>query len=244
VRDLRDDAVVLRAYRSGEADRIVVLYTREHGKLRALAKGVRRPSTKIGGSLEPLAEVAIFLARGTGELSYVRQVELRERREIVRGDFDRLTAAMALVEAVDAIPLEGVADGEIFAMLSRALGTLDDPQFAPMLVPAAFFLRLLAHDGSAPVVEECVGCSTRGPLVAFDAGAGGAQCANCRTGRSMSPDALALLQRMLGGELGNVLRESGPRGASEVAALAHDAIESHLGRRLRVARSSPGAPAQ
>jgi DNA repair protein RecO (recombination protein O) len=229
---------VLRTYRSGEADRVVVMYTREHGKVRAIAKGVRKPSTRIGGTLEPLAEVSVFLAEGRGQLAIVRQVNQRVRRALVHGDYERLTAAMAIIEAVDAIPVDDVADAEVFDLLSRALETLDQEQYQPALVPAAFFIRLLAHDGSEPVVTECVNCSSPGPLVAFDAAIGGTLCANCRSGRPVSADAVVLLQRILGGDLAAVLRENPARGSSEVAAACHDAIEAHLGRRLKVMRST------
>jgi len=239
MKDLRDEAVVLRTYRSGEADRVVVMWTREHGKVRAIAKGVRKPTTRIGGALEPLAEVSVFLGSGRGSLSIVRGVEQRVRRATMHSSYDRLTAAMAIVEAVDAIPLDDVADPEIFELLTRTLDTLDQEQFDPTLVPAAFFVRLLRHDGSEPIVTECANCGSPGPLVAFDAAVGGTLCANCRSGRPISFEAIGLLQRIIGGDLATVLRESAPPGSAEVAALAHDAIESHLGRRLKVLRSSP-----
>ena len=237
--DLRDDAVVLRAYRSGEADRIVVLWTREHGKIRAIAKGVRKPSSKIGGGLEPLAHVEIFLATGRGDLQIVRQVTHRNSYRVLHGSFERITAAMAIVEVVDAIPLDDVADAELFSMLTKSFDTLNDPQFDPLLVSAAFFFKLMVHDGSAPELNECVNCASLGPLVTFDAEVGGTLCANCRSGRSLSPEALELLRRILGGDLATVLRESAPNGASEVVVLAQDAIERHLGRRLKVGRSTP-----
>ena len=108
-----------------------------------------------------------------------------------------------------------------------------------VLVPAGFFLKLLAHDGSEPVLDECVSCASSGPLVAFDAEAGGALCVTCRRGRPLSPAALDLMRRLLGGDLAAVLRERAPEGAGEVQALTTEAIERHFGRRLKVQRSSP-----
>ncbi len=240
--DLRDEAVVLRTYRSGEADRIVVLWTREHGKVRAIAKGVRKPTSKIGGGLEPMAHVQVFLGQGRGDLAIVRQVSHHDRFLTLRASYDRLTHAMAILEVVDAIPLDDVADEEIFVMLVRALQSLDAPEYFPALIPASFFFKLLVHDGSAPVLDECVACGSLGPLVAFDAESGGVTCANCRNGRPISVEALDLMQRILGGDLANVLRQEAPAGASEVNALAHEAIERHLGRRLKVLRSTPTSP--
>jgi DNA repair protein RecO (recombination protein O) len=105
-------------------------------------------------------------------------------------------------------------------------------------VPASFFFKLLAHDGSEPVVDRCVNCERAGPLVAFDAAMGGTLCAQCRSGVSISPEALELVRRILGGDLANVLKQEPPLGAGEVMTLAHDAIEQHFGRRLRAVRST------
>jgi DNA repair protein RecO (recombination protein O) len=242
VNDLRDDAVVLRTYRSGEADRVVVLWSRAHGKIRAIAKGVRKPTSKIGGGLEPLAHVRVFLAEGRGDLYIVRQVQHCEQYPVLHGSYDRITAGMAIIEVIDAIPSDDVADEEIFVMATRALATLNDEQYLPPLIPAAFFLKLLVLDGSEPMVDECVSCGSPGPLVAFDAEVGGALCANCRSGRAISASALDLLRRLLGGDLATVLRAEDPPGAGEVATLAQDAIERHFGRRLKVGRSSTPLP--
>ena len=145
--EMRDEAVVLRAYKSGEADRVVVLWTREHGKIRAIAKGVRKPTSKIGGAIEPLAHVDVFLAASRGDLYIVRQVSHHAPRPVLHGSFERLTAAMAIVEVVDAIPVDDVADAQIFSLLTRALDTLDSDEFEPLLVPTAFYFKLLVHDG-------------------------------------------------------------------------------------------------
>ncbi len=237
--ELVDDAIVLRTYPSGEADRIAVLWTREHGKLRVLAKGARKTTSRLGGSLETLAHVGVDLVQGRGERYIVRHVVHRERYATLRGDYDRIAAGYAVVEVVDAIPAEDVADEGIFELVRRVLTTLDDPSYHPGLVPASFFLRLLAYDGSAPVLDACVNCGRPEPLVAFDAAIGGALCSQCRSGRPLSSDALGLMRRIAGGELAAVLRTASPVGAGEVAALAHEAIEMHFGRRLRASRVAP-----
>jgi DNA repair protein RecO (recombination protein O) len=239
VREFRDDAVVLRTYRTGESDRTVVLWTREHGKVRVLAKGARRATSRLGGSLEVLGYVRVDLVATRSEFFIARHVEHLERLATLRASYERINAGYAVVEIVDAIPAEDVADEGIFQLLVRVLTALDDPGFEPTLVPAAFALRLLALDGSAPVVDECVNCGRPGPLVAFDAQVGGTLCANCRMGRPLSPEGLTLMRRLVGGELGAVLRERDPAGAGEVAAVATEAIEQHFGRRLRAARSTP-----
>lgn len=239
MKEIADDAVVLRTYKSGEADRVVVLWTRNHGKVRVFAKGIRKTTSRLGGTLEPLAYVHVDLVKSRGDLYVARHVSHRERLTTLRSSYSRINAGYAVVEVVDAIPSDDVADEGIFDLLVRVLVTLDDDAFDPTLVPASFYFRLLAHDGSAPVVDECVNCGSPGPLVAFDAQVGGTLCARCRSGTAISPDALALVRRILGGDLATVLRSEPPPGAGEVMALALDAMEAHFGRHLRAVRSSP-----
>jgi len=243
VRELDDDAVVLRTHRSGESDRVVVLWTREHGKVRVLAKGIRRFTSHLGAALEVLAYVRVHLVRTRGDFYIARQVQHRQQLATLRADYERINAGYAVIEVVDAIPSDDVADEEIFDLLVRVLTTLDDASFDPLLVPASFYLRLLALDGSEPVVDRCVNCGREGPLVAFDAQVGGTLCAVCRSGHTLSAEGLDLIRRILGGDLANVLREASPPGAGEVATIAQSSIEEHFGRRLKVARSvAPLAP--
>ncbi len=237
--EFRDDAVVLRTYRTGESDRTVVLWTREHGKVRVLAKGARRATSRLGGSLEVLGYVRVDLVATRSGFFIAKHVEHLERLATLRSSYERITAGYAVVEIVDAIPAEDIADEGIFQLLVRVLGALDIAEFEPTLVPAAFALRLLALDGSAPVVDECVNCGREGPLVAFDAQIGGTLCANCRMGRPLSAEALTLMRRLVSGDLGAALRERDPAGAGEVNAIATESIEQHFGRRLRAARSTP-----
>jgi len=238
VREFRDDAVVLRTYKSREYDRVVVLWTREHGKVRVIAKGVRKTTSRLGAALEALAYVRVDLVATRGDLYVARHVAHLEHLATLRSSYDRINAGYAVVEVVDAIPSDDVADEAIFDLLVRVLLTLDQAAFEPALVPASFYLRLLALDGSEPVVDACVNCGRTEPLVSFDAAVGGTLCPNCRSGQPLSGDGLALLRRILGGDLAAVLSEAAPPGAGEVAALAQEAIEQHFGRRLRAARST------
>jgi len=238
VKELADEAIVLRVYKSGEADRLAVLWTKDHGKLRVLAKGVRKTSSRMGGSLEPMSHVKIDAVKSRGDLFVTRNVQHLTRFTTLRADYDRIAAGLAVVEVIDAIPSEDTADEGIFSLLLRVLQSLDTPEYLPGLIPASFFFKLLAYDGSEPVVEACVSCESPGPLVAFNAEVGGMLCSNCRSGVSVSPVAQALLRRILGGQLASVLREASPEGAGEVAALAHQAIEVHFGRRLKVTKAS------
>ncbi len=226
----RDEGVVLRTYKLGEADRIVVLATAEHGKVRAVAKGVRKTSSKFGGRLEPLSHVALQLYPGRN-LDIVTQAESIDSFRAIRDDLDRYVAAMGVLEVIDQMSMEGEVDRRRFSMLVGVLRTLatDDN---PIVVPA-FFLKVLAHEGFQPEVDQCVSCGADGPLVAIDLLRGGMTCRDCRQGRAVSPEALRVLQAVLGGRLSSVLAEPVSPVAAEVAAIATEAVEFHIERRLR-----------
>ena len=237
-REFDDDAVILRTYKSGESDRVVVSWTRAHGKVRAIAKGARKTSSAMAGTLEVLAWVRASFVATRGELFVVRHARHLARLTTLRGDYERINAGYAVVEVLDALPSEGVSDEALYELTVRVLAALDDARYDPTLVPASFYLRLLAHDGSAPVLDACVNCGCVEPLVAFDARVGGVLCERCRSGRPLSASALTLLRRLTGGSLSAVLSGAPPDGASEVATLVRDALEEHVGRRLHVERAS------
>ena len=232
---LRDEAIVLRTYKLAESDRICVLLTREHGKVRAVAHGVRKTSSRLGGRMEVLDVVDVQLARGRTELMTVRQAQPLGTASALRADFARLSSAMVLVEVVDAATLEHLADPEYFEMALRALRAVETAE-DPTVVTTAFLLKTLAHDGAAPVLDRCASCGATGELVAFDLTEGGLLCPACRRGRPVSPAAIELLRRMLLGGLAGVLAEGRPEAANEVASIAVEAMEAHVGKRLRAAR--------
>jgi DNA repair protein RecO (recombination protein O) len=227
----RERGVVVRTIKLGEADRIVTVITEHRGKVRAVAKGVRKTKSRFGARLEPLSHVALQLYEGR-ELDIVTQAEVVDPFRAVREDLDRLTRAMAVLEAVDAVSQAGEDDPRLYRMAVGALRTLETAD-APLLVPA-FFWKLLAQQGVSPVLDACAACGADdADLVAFDLTEGGALCRECRRGLPLRPDALALLRRILGGDLVGVLAEpAGPAGF-EVEHLARRALEHLLERRLR-----------
>jgi DNA repair protein RecO (recombination protein O) len=234
----RDEGVVLRTMRLGEADRIVTMMTKGHGKVRAVAKGVRRTRSKFGARLEPLSHVTMLCWQGR-ELDIVNQAEVTDTFRAVREDLARVAKAFTVLEVVDQLGQERHANPRLYDMVVGALRALDAAD-APLLVPA-FCLKVLALEGSAPVLDECVSCGAVDGLVAFDLVEGGVLCRSCRSGRSISPDALELIRRILGGGLASALAEPAGSLAGEVTDLATEAMEVHLDRRLRSVRSSPTA---
>ncbi len=165
-----DQGVVLRTYKLGEADRIVVFLTRGRGKVRAVAKGVRKTKSRFGGRLEPTSHVRLLFYEGR-ELDIVTQAESIDTFRQIRDDLDRLGQAVSMLEACDQLAQEREANARLYEMLVGALRTLSG-EHAPLVVPA-FFLKVLALEGFRPQVEGCVACGDPGPLVSWNLEDGG-----------------------------------------------------------------------
>lgn len=226
----RERGVVLRTIKLGEADRIISIATERRGKVRAVAKGVRKTKSRFGSRLEPLQHVSLQLYEGR-ELDTITQAETVDSFRTVREDLDRLTRATALLEAVDHLLQEGEDNPRVLQMLLGALRTLEAGP-APLVVPA-FFWKLLAQEGFRPVLEACVSCGGA-EIVAFDLDVGGVLCRSCASGaHRLTPAGLALLRRILGGDLVSVLAEPATAAGFEVEHLATRALETHVERRMR-----------
>lgn len=226
----REVGIVLRTMRLGEADKVVTLVTEGRGKVRAVAKGVRKTKSRFGGRLEPLSHVALQLYEGRN-LDTITQAETIDHFRGIREDLDRLARATTMLEVVDALVQEGEENPRIHQMLLGALRTLEANP-TPLVVPA-FFWKLLAHVGFRPLLDECASCASTGDLVAFDLEQGGALCRSCARGTRLTPEALSLLRRVLGGDLVAVLAEPPSPAGYEVEHLATRALEHHLERRVR-----------
>jgi DNA repair protein RecO (recombination protein O) len=231
----RDEGVVLRTIKLGEADRIVTILTQGHGKVRAVAKGVRRTTSRFGARLEPTSRVALQCYRGR-ELDVVTQAESLETHRPLREQYVLFTHAVPMLEAVDQVAQEHEPNPALYRMLTGALRTLAQ-RASPMVTPA-FFWKLLSLEGFHPMLDGCARCGVPGDdvaLIAFDLEEGGTLCDACARGggRPLSPAALLLLRRMLGGALNHVLSEPPSAAAHEVEHLGIRALEHHGERRLR-----------
>jgi len=211
----RDQAVVLRAVKLGEADRIVTFLTRSNGKVRAVAKGVRRTSSKIGGRLEPCNHVDVQFARGR-TLDVVAQVEtLHSYAAPLAGSYQRFTAGEVMVETADKLVTEeGAPALRQYRLLLGALRTLGEGTPAgprpPTMVLDSYLLRALATAGYAPQLDACARCGTPlspqpgggGGGAWFSPASGGAVCLACRPGGAArpSPAAWGLLGALLTGD--------------------------------------------
>lgn len=234
----RDEAVVLRTHKLGEADRIVTLLTREHGQVRAVAKGVRRTTSRIGARLEPFSLVEAQLHHGRS-LDLVTQVEtIAPYGRSLAVDYPLYTCAAVMVETA-----AGLTDGDgdpapqQFLLLVGALHALATRRHAPQLVLDSYLLRALAVAGWAPSFHDCAVCGSSGPHTAFNIEAGGAVCAACRPPGSAAPEGetLALLGALLSGDWA-VADRTPQRIRSEASGLVTAYLQWHIERQLRSIR--------
>ena len=229
----RDTGVVLRTYKLRESDRIVVFHTAENGKVRAVAKGVRKTKSKFGARLEPMSHVRLLLYRGR-ELDIVSQAEAVEPLSPMLSSLDRASQGLAAVEAVDQLSLEREPNPQLYRMLVGVLRTIATSP-SPLNV-AAFYWKLLANEGMRPELDRCVRCGETEPgvqFVAFDLNEGGVLCRSCRSGQAISQGALTILREVLGGQLVQALARDESPLTHEVSSLATRALEFHIERRLK-----------
>jgi DNA repair protein RecO (recombination protein O) len=230
----RDRGVVLRTIKLGEADRIVTIFTQGHGKIRGVAKGVRKTTSKFGARLEPTSHVAVLCYEGR-ELDTITQVETIEANRPLREHYGCLTHAVTMLEATDQVAQTREPNPALYRMLTGALRTLAERPTP--VVSAAFLWKLLSLEGFHPLLDGCAWCDAVADFVAFDLHEGGVLCARCAMGggRRVGAESLALLRKALGGGLADVLAEPPSPATAELEHLAVAAVEHHLERRLRSA---------
>jgi DNA repair protein RecO (recombination protein O) len=150
------DAIVLSRFDLGEADRVLTLITPAGGKLKAIAKGIRRPTSRLGGSLEPFAELTVALARGR-TFDVVTEVRVGHAWLNLRDDLESAATAWYLAELADRSLEERHAAEPLYALLRRAYELLD-AGMAPGRVARWFEMHLLDELGVRPEVDRCVEC--------------------------------------------------------------------------------------
>ncbi len=199
----RDEGVVLRTTPLAEADRIVTVLTRRTGRVRAVAKGVRRTSSRFGARLEPGTYVDLQLHEGRS-LDTVTQADiLSPYGAVIAGDYSRHTASAVMLETAERLTGEERQPAmRLFLLLVGGLRTLAQSERAPGLVLDAFLLRALAVSGYAMALQACARCGAQGHHQAFSVSAGGVVCPQCRPhgAASMSLAAVRLLSDLLTGD--------------------------------------------
>jgi DNA repair protein RecO (recombination protein O) len=231
----RDEAVVLRTQKLGEADRIVALLTRRHGRVRAVAKGVRRTSSRFGSRLEPFMHVDLQLAQGRS-LDVVTQAEtLTPFGERICADYRLYTTGTAMLETAERLVVEEHEPSvQQYLLLVGGLRVLSRRERDPGLVLDSFLLRSLAVAGYAPTFADCAACGRPGPHRGFSAAAGGSLCADCRVPGTASPaeETVVLLAALLAGDW-DIAEQSQDRHRREANGLVAAYLQWHLERGLR-----------
>jgi DNA repair protein RecO (recombination protein O) len=236
----RDDAVVLRVQKLGESDRIITLLTRRHGRLRAVARGVRRTTSRFGARLEPFGHIDLQLAgspEGVGSalhsVSQVEAVALYGKQFL--GDYPRYTAASAIAETAERLtPIEREPALRLFQLTLGALKALAVGEHSGSLVLDAYLLRAMATAGWAPAISECAVCGTAGRHAAFSVPAGGAVCPDCRPPGAAHPRpaTLGLMSALTTGDW-TVADATEPSVRRECSGLVAAHLQWHMERALR-----------
>jgi DNA repair protein RecO (recombination protein O) len=246
----RDEGIVLRTQKLGEADRIITILTRRTGRIRAAAKGVRKTTSRFGARLEPFTHVDVQLYERRS-LDLITQAEtLRPYGEPLAADYPRYTAGTAMLETAEKLTAEEKEPAlRQFLLLVGGLRTLVDASHDPRLVLDAFLLRSLSVAGWAPALDECARCGGRGALRAFAIPAGGAVCANCRQAGAATPtpQTFGLMVALLRGDWA-MADASAQRQRVECSGLVAAYLQWHLEHGIRslkhVERAAPGEPSR
>ena len=246
-RSYKTEAVVLRSFRLGEADRVLHVYTLDRGRIGAVAKGIRKTKSRFGARLEPLSHVELMLYQGSSELQTVTGVELLRSHHEAREQQYRLGVGLLGAEAMLRLFTEQEANARAFQALTRFLDLLDDlePLSArPSLDPLAlsFQLKLLWLSGYLPHLTSCSNCGAENKaLVGYSPQAGGAVCSDCAAGGALalSPVGIAGIEALLARPLAEA-RDAGlaERSTRDALAVITSAYEYFGNFRLRTLRSA------
>ncbi len=231
----RDEAVVLRTHKLGEADRIITLLTRHHGRVRAVARGVRKTTSRWGSRLEPFTHVDLQLAEGRS-LDVITQAETITPFSVsLGGDYDRYTSGTVMLETAERLAQEDREPAlQQFLLLVGALRAMASGDRAPGQVLDSYLLRSLAIAGYAPSFDHCVRCGDEGPHRWFHPASGGVLCVTCRVPGSASPapETIRLLGALLAGDWDTVAVTE-DRHLKEASGVVAAYLAWHLERGLR-----------
>jgi DNA repair protein RecO (recombination protein O) len=226
----RDEAIVLRTQKLGEADRIITMLTREHGRIRGVAKGVRRTMSKFGARLEPGSHVEIQLYTGKTQVEAIMNYG-----DAISNDYQRWTIASAILETAERFTAQESEPAlQEFQLVVGGMKALAENRYDSSLILDAFLLRSLAIGGYAPSMSQCSRCEKPGPHRYFSLVGGGSVCMDCRPSASATPAAetLELMGDLISGNWDRA-QNSELRFRREASGLVAAYLQWHLERGLR-----------
>ena len=225
----KEQGIVLRTHNLGEADRIVTIFTQGTGKIRAVAKGVRKTRSKFGARLDPFTHVDLLLYKGR-ELDIVTQAEIITSFRGMREHYSRFAAGEMILEAVDRISQERDRNTQMFMLLLHALRALGDGERDPGMIADAFLIRLTSLSGFRPALTGCAECG--GDEVSrFSIQQGGMVCDGCRIGGTIRVGEETI--PYLVGLLDDNAVDASDGARKEGSNLVRAYLEYHLDRPLR-----------
>lgn len=173
----RDQGIVLRGIKLGESDRILSVLTQNNGRIRVVAKGVRKAKSRFGGRTDAFTHVDLQLYSGR-DLDIVTQAEILTRYPKLRADYDAFTAASAMADAVERTTPERERNVRLFVLLKSGLQALQDGSTDPGLLAYAFLAKAASIAGLHPTLNACAECG-RAEAVAVSFSLGGVLCSSC-----------------------------------------------------------------
>lgn len=241
-RTYKTEAVVLRSFRFGEADRVLHLYSLDRGRIGAIAKGVRKTKSRFGARLEPFSHAELLLHHGSGELRTITGASLVDAHRPAREDSYRLSVGLVGAEAMLRLFVEEERNERAFEALTRFLSAVDaipngsTGRAALDPLALAFQLKLLWLSGYVPHLESCVECVATDELVGYLPRAGGAVCSACAPSETvfLSPEGFRGMHALLWSPLADAHGlEFGDLAARDALAVVVASYEFHGGFRLR-----------
>ena len=245
----KTEAIVLRSIRYAEADRVLHLYSKERGRLNAIAKGARRPRSRFGGRLEPFFRLDLVLYEGRGELATVTAAHTVAAHASLRESGPALGAAARACDCVLRLLDSSEANAAAYNLLCRYLALLDGEEPPSGRSPAipeidgaaghatalAFRLKLALAAGFSPELGSCARCGEAEGLTGYSPDAGGVVCAACeRNGFELCEEAHSFMVEAIGSPLA-AAPASSPRALRQAERAVTETLEHHAHVHLRAA---------
>ncbi|MDP3014285.1 MAG: DNA repair protein RecO [Candidatus Subteraquimicrobiales bacterium] len=232
--------IVLKTHKLGEADKIITILSDSRGKIRAVAKGLRKTVSRFGGRLEPFTYVNLVLYEGRN-LDTINQVDIIESFKEIRDDLDKVTYGSAMLDLADKLVLEGERDNTLFFLLIKALKALLEREKNEWLILLAFNLQSMAVSGYAPSLFSCLSCRAAvkpSALAFFSNEWGGVLCEKCAEAdflaTQVSYSLLELMVKILNSSFANLARlDVGDKERKELNTIINSYVDYHLQAKLK-----------
>jgi len=236
----KTEAIVLKGMRYKESSRIVSLYTKRFGKVGVVAKGIRRPKSRFGSSLEPFTvSNIVFYRREQKGLYNISEADIVKEHTGIRKNLERMSTAYVIVDFLDVANPEESSNIRLFALTRSMLDAVEElPSDSLNIVLWTFLIRAAGILGYAPVFDHCVKCKKKKEKMGFNPSLGGAVCSECTLGEGdvwrIGKDSLDLMSRLARGAQEEIWKERpSPEQAKEILEVLRAHLLYHTERNMR-----------